>query len=95
MSDGNTVRLHAIVYGDVQGVNFRTTTQREAVRLNVAGWVRNRWDGTVETVAEGPPEALEEFELYLHHGPPAAIVERVAITYGDATGEFRSFNIRY
>jgi acylphosphatase len=95
MSERKTVRLHAIVYGDVQGVNFRAATQREATRLNIAGWVGNRWDGTVETVAEGTPGALGQFEVYLHRGPSAATVERVDVTYGEATGEFRSFNIRY
>jgi acylphosphatase len=95
MSDKRTVRLHAIVHGDVQGVNFRSTTQREAVRRGLTGWVCNRWDGTVETVAEGPPEAVEQFEAYLHRGPSAAYVTEVDVTYRDATGEFRAFNIRY
>jgi len=53
------------------------------------------WDGTVETVAEGPFSALEKFEAYLHRGPSAAYVESVDVTYGEATGEFRAFNIRY
>jgi acylphosphatase len=95
MSENKSVRLHAVVHGDVQGVNFRTATQREAAGLNLTGWVRNLWDGTVETVAEGPTSALEKFEAYLHRGPSAAYVESVDVTYGDATGEFRAFNIRY
>lgn len=94
MSD-NPLRLHAIVHGYVQGVNFRATTQREAVRLNLTGWVRNRWDGTVETVAEGPRSALELFERYLHRGPMAATVDHVEITYSEPTGEFSGFHIRY
>jgi len=89
------VRLHAVIHGYVQGVNFRTTTQREAVRRNLTGWVRNCWDGTVETVAEGPREVLEDFEKYLHRGPAAAEVERVDVSYGEATGEFSGFHIRY
>jgi acylphosphatase len=97
MSDDKTpaLRLHAIVSGMVQGVNFRAYTQREAARLGLTGWVHNRWDGTVETVAEGPRNALEAFEAYLHRGPPAAYVEEVEATYNEATGEFRAFNIRY
>jgi acylphosphatase len=88
-------RLHAIVHGLVQGVNFRANTQREAVRLNLTGWVTNRWDGTVETVAEGPRPALEQFERYLYRGPSMARVERVEVEYGTATGTFSGFNIRY
>ena len=95
MSENKSARLHAIVHGVVQGVNFRTATQREAADLNLTGWVRNLWDGTVETVAEGPSSALERFEAYLHRGPSAAYVESVDVTYGEATGEFRAFNIRY
>jgi len=89
------VRLQAVVHGYVQGVNFRTHTQYEATRRNLTGWVRNRWDGTVETVAEGPRAVLEDFERYLHRGPPAAEVDRVDVTYGEATGEFNGFHIRY
>lgn len=95
MYEAKPVRLHAIVHGEVQGVNFRATTQHEAIRLHIAGWVRNCWDGTVETVAEGTPEALKAFEAYLQRGPSAAYVERADITYSAATGEFRSFNIRF
>lgn len=94
MSD-NPLRLHAVVYGYVQGVNFRSSTQREAASLNLTGWVRNRWDGTVEAVAEGPRSAIERFERYLHRGPMAAEVERVDVTYSPATGEFSGFHIRY
>jgi acylphosphatase len=89
------VRLHALVHGYVQGVNFRTTTQREAAHRNLTGWVRNRWDGTVETVAEGRREVLEDFEKYLYRGPAAAEVDRVDVIYGEATGEFSGFHIRY
>lgn len=89
------VRLHAIVHGGVQGVGFRMATQREAARRGLTGWVRNNWDRTVETVAEGPRSAVEAFERFLRGGPPAAEVTHVDIVYLDATGEFGGFNIRY
>ncbi|RPJ00384.1 MAG: acylphosphatase [Chloroflexi bacterium] len=97
MSDdpARLARLHAVVHGDVQGVGFRAHTQREAARLKLTGWVRNVWDGTVETVAEGPRHVLEQFEFYLHRGPSAAIVEHVDVTYDEPTGEFHGFHIRY
>lgn len=88
-------RLHAVVYGRVQGVNFRSATQRAAVQHGLTGWVRNRSDGAVETMAEGPQHALEAFERFLHRGPSAADVERVELHYSAATGEFRGFNIRW
>lgn len=83
------------MYGRVQGVNFRATTQREAALRRLKGWVRNQWDGTVETVAEGARSQLEDFERYLHQGPRSAQVTRVEVTYSTATGEFSGFNIRY
>jgi acylphosphatase len=89
------VRLHAVVHGHVQGVYFRATTQREAVQRGLTGWVRNRWDGTVEVVAEGPRSALASFEIFLHQGPPGAHVTHVDIAYSEATGEFSGFHIRY
>lgn len=93
--DKNLERLHAVVHGWVQGVNFRAATQHTAARLGLSGWVRNRPDGTVEVVAEGPKRELEQFERFLHRGPPAAEVVRVEIRYGPATGEFHGFHIRY
>ncbi|MGQ9849702.1 MAG: acylphosphatase [Aggregatilineaceae bacterium] len=89
------LRLHALVHGHVQGVYFRATTQHEAVARGLKGWVRNRWDGTVEVVAEGPRAALASFEVFLHQGPPGAHVTHVDIAYSPATGEFSGFNIRY
>lgn len=93
--DDTPARLHAVIQGRVQGVTFRATTQREAARLKLTGWVKNRWDGAVETVAEGPRDALAEFEHYLRRGPSAAVVEEIDVTYDEATGEFGGFNIRY
>ena len=47
-------RLHAIVHGRVQGVNFRYYTVRTAQRLGLTGWVANRWEGTVEELMNAP-----------------------------------------
>jgi acylphosphatase len=88
-------RLHAVVRGIVQGVNFRYYTQERARRLNLAGWVRNLADGSVEVLAEGPQPALDQFVDFLHHGPPAAQVTDVRETRQAATGEFKRFEIRF
>ena len=57
MSDDSMTRLHVHLKGRVQGVGFRYFVQRTASRLEVYGWVRNRWDGSVEVLAEGPRHA--------------------------------------
>lgn len=88
-------RLHAVVHGRVQGVNFRYYTTRTAQRLGLTGWVANRWDGTVETVAEGPRDSLDEFQAFLHRGPPSSMVQRVDVKWETATGEFEHFGVRY
>jgi acylphosphatase len=91
----NHERLHAIVSGTVQGVNFRYATQREAQRLGLRGWVRNVRDGSVEVLAEGPRRALEQLLAFLHRGPPAAEVEGVRARWSPSTGEFIQFDIRW
>lgn len=88
-------RLHATVHGRVQGVNFRYYTIHTAHRLGLTGWVANRWDGAVETVAEGPREALNEFWRFLHRGSPSAMVEKVDAEWETPTGEFGHFGVRY
>lgn len=65
------------VSGRVQGVGFRDALQREARRLGVTGWVRNRADGSVEAVLQGSPEAVEKIIVWARRGPPAALVAAV------------------
>lgn len=79
------------IRGKVQGVFFRESTRQEAARLGLTGWVRNRDDGSVESVAEGEPAALEEFIRWCHRGPQAARVTEVERADGDASSEFRTF----
>ena len=66
-----------VVTGLVQGVFFRDSVRRKAEREGVAGWVRNRADGSVEAVFEGSPEAVERLVAYSHEGPRGAQVDRV------------------
>jgi len=79
-------RLHAVVHGHVQGVGYRATTLDEARRLSLAGWVRNRRDGTVEVLAEGPEAKLRLLAHYLRRGPAGARVVSVTEDWADAAG---------
>jgi acylphosphatase len=89
------VRLHAQIYGRVQGVNFRYYTQKEAMAHGLNGWVANRYDGSVELVAEGEKSALQKLLAFVHRGPPSARVDRVQTDWSQATGEFNRFRVRY
>ena len=89
------VRAHVFVSGRVQGVFFRVETRYEADRRNVAGWVRNTSDGRVEAVFEGEKEDVEKLIDFCRRGPSGAKVMKVDVRWGDYTGEFRDFKIRY
>ncbi|MEU4608601.1 acylphosphatase [Kribbella sp. NPDC023972] len=69
-----------VVHGLVQGVFFRDSCRREARRAGINGWVRNRPDGTVEALFEGPEDAVQRMLDWVGHGPPYARVERVDVT---------------
>lgn len=71
------IRKRLVIRGRVQGVWFRNATQREARTLGVAGWVRNRADGSVEAVFEGPPVRVAAAVAFCHEGPAHARVDRV------------------
>ena len=66
-----------VIHGRVQGVWFRESMRREAESLGLAGWVRNRADGTVEAVVEGDASAVDAITRWAHRGPEAAEVARV------------------
>ena len=81
------VRVRLIVSGRVQGVYFRDSCRAEARRLGVGGWVRNRPDGTVEVVAEGPRGPVGELVAWCREGPARAHVTHVDITDEEPAGE--------
>jgi len=94
MSEMGKARLHAIIEGRVQGVGFRYFVQDTALELGLKGWVRNRWDGSVEVVAEGERARLEKLLSALRRGPRSAHVTNVNHEWQSPTDEFRSFSIR-
>jgi len=86
--------LHIIVKGRVQGVYFRAYTQKQAVKLNVKGFVRNLADGSVEIVATGHPEDLQKLLAWCHKGPMLAKVSEVIVSSHAASEHFELFEIR-
>lgn len=68
-----------MIFGRVQGVFYRNWATHTARELCLAGWVRNRLDGSVEAVLEGPSDAVERFIALAHKGPPAAQVAQVEV----------------
>ena len=72
--------------GRVQGVFFRAATREEAERAGVAGWVRNREDGAVEAVFEGPADAVERVVAFTREGPGQADVDDVDVSEEEPEG---------
>jgi acylphosphatase len=89
------IRAHAIITGKVQGVFFRMETQRAARSHNVSGWVRNKIDGSVEAMFEGPEADVRATLAWCQEGPPRAMVSNVDVTWQDYTGEFETFEVTY
>jgi acylphosphatase len=87
-------RLHARVEGRVQGVGFRYFVLETAQALGVNGWVRNRWDESVEVMAEGEREVLERLMTALRRGPRVSFVSNVQVEWGDGKGEWSEFSVR-
>jgi len=87
------IRTYLIIEGRVQGVWFRESTRRKAAALGLTGWVRNRPDGTVEAVVEGPEQEVEELVSWCRIGPPSARVTTVHRNQEIWKGEFDTFDI--
>ena len=88
-------RVHIIVHGRVQGVNFRYYTQRKAMQLGVKGWVRNMKDGSVEIIAEGSGQKLEDFINWCKVGPESAHVTECEMEEVSITTNLTDFSIKY
>jgi acylphosphatase len=81
------VRVHVVVRGSVQGVGFRYATVSRASSLGLGGWVRNRPDGAVEAIFEGPRERVESIVAWCGRGPSGARVDEVETDAEEPTGE--------
>ncbi|MBN1644528.1 acylphosphatase [Candidatus Woesearchaeota archaeon] len=88
-------RVHVIIYGEVQGVFFRAYVKKTADSIGIKGWVKNKINRSVEAIAEGSKEQLDEFLKKCSEGPQTAEVVEVRRSWEKSTGEFKSFEIRY
>lgn len=87
-------RLTAKITGRVQGVGFRWWVRRQAEARGLTGWVMNAADErSVELVAEGPRDGLDELERLIREGPSGAVVETVDASRDPASGEYEGFGI--
>ncbi len=90
----SVIRVRAVVTGRVQGVFYRDSCRSQATRLGVRGSVRNLADGSVEVVAEGDRERVEELLAWCRAGPPRATVTGITVSDEVPAAE-RSFRIEY
>ena len=91
---GERIRRRVVVHGRVQGVFFRGSTQEEAQRVGIDGWVRNLPDGAVEAVFEGEAAGVEQLVEFCRRGPSWARVTGVDVIEEAPEGE-RIFRVRY
>ena len=87
-------RVRLRIRGSVQGVFYRDSTQREAQRLGLRGWVCNRSDGSVEAVAQGPSERVAALIDWCHEGPSLARVVEVGVTEESGDADEPEFKVR-
>lgn len=87
------MRQRVVIEGRVQGVGYRITCARRADDAGLSGWVRNRDDGGVEAVFEGPPAAVDAVIGWCRHGPRGAQVRRVTVSDEAPTGAAGGFRI--
>jgi acylphosphatase len=87
------IRRRVVIHGWVQGVFFRDTLRRRAHAAGIAGWVCNKWDGTVEAAFEGEASAVERLIAFCREGPRGAQVNRVDVAEEDPEGS-SGFEIR-
>lgn len=87
--------IRAVVRGRVQGVGYRNWTERQALARGLAGWVRNRSDGSVEAVFAGDPDNVAAMAESLLRGPPASQVSGMEIAEADQAALEATFGARF
>jgi acylphosphatase len=88
-------RLTVRYEGRVQGVGFRYTTVSLAQELNLTGWVKNEFDGSVSLVAEGAENQLMELLQGVRRSHLGRYITNELVRRSAATGEFTGFGVRH
>ena len=89
------IRVHIWVKGRVQGVGFRAHVEYHALQIGVLGWVRNIGRDTVETVAEGSREQIDQFIEMVKTGPRTAHADEARVEYEPLTGRLSGFTVKH
>ena len=89
------LRVHIWVKGRVQAVGFRAHVEYNSLQLGVLGWVRNVGRDTVEAVAEGTQEQIDQFIKMVKAGPPASRVDEARVEYETPTGRLDGFSVKH
>ncbi|MBL7068962.1 MAG: acylphosphatase [Candidatus Omnitrophica bacterium] len=87
--------MRVLYSGMVQGVGFRFTAEAVAQRLGVVGWVKNLPDGRVELLCEGDEEVLKGLFSDIKNGTLRNYIRDTDVSWSEATGEFKDFDIRF
>ena len=87
------IRRRVVAQGRVQGVFFRDSVRRLARQHGIAGWISNRWDGSVEAVFEGEEGSVDRLVRFMQEGPRGAEVERVDVVEEEPEG-LHGFEVR-
>lgn len=86
---------HCVVSGRVQGVYYRASTEKEAIKLGLSGWVRNLDNGDVEATLQGEEELVSKMLEWMHKGPIMAKVEKVVVKELEEKQSLKEFLVRY
>ena len=89
------LQLRIIIHGWVQGVGFRYSLSRYALKQNVTGWVRNLPDGRVEALFQGGEKELKDLLNWCRSGPPLAMVMGIEEEWGSITERLSSFEVLF
>jgi acylphosphatase len=87
-----TVVRRLVIRGVVQGVGFRYAMTAQARLLGVAGWVRNRRDGSVEAMIAGDAAQIEAILAWSRVGPAGSSVDELIVE--PSVGDFSNFELR-
>lgn len=89
------IRVHLKIRGKVQGVFYRASTRQKGIELGLKGYAKNLEDGSVEVLAEGEKDKIDQLVQWCRQGPPRAQVIQMEETVEEYRGEWKDFSIHY